>query len=78
MANDPSDRGVAAAVFSASWLMRTLGLEIMTFGRPADAKFFDCELTLTGKHLLYSVRLDHDWLFFRSRCWIEPTRPNNC
>ena len=42
----------------------TLGLEIMSFGRPADAKFFDCELQLTGKHLLYTIRLDHDWLFF--------------
>ena len=44
--------------------MRQLGLEVETFGRPADAKHYDCELVLSGRHLQYTVRLDHQWILF--------------
>jgi hypothetical protein len=60
--SDSGHSGVGAAVFVASWLMRTLGLEVLSFGRPATAKYYECELQLSGRHLLYIIRLDHNWL----------------
>ena len=55
--------GVGAMVFTASWLMRVLNLQVEFFGRPAVSKhFFDCELSMSGRHLLYIIRLDHSWI----------------
>ena len=59
-----ADSGIGAMVHTAAWLQQRIGLELISCGKPADAKFIDCELVLSGKHLLYSIVLDHDWLFF--------------
>jgi hypothetical protein len=64
MANDDSSYGVAAAVTAAAWMSHTLGLEVLSFGRPAVSKHYACKLELTGRFLLYDITLDHDWLNF--------------
>jgi hypothetical protein len=64
MANDDSsDFGVPAQLQVAVWLTNTVGLEVLSFGRSACAKHYECELVLTGRFLEYVVRLDHDRVF---------------
>ncbi len=62
--DDPSAHGVAAQVQAAAWLTQVLGLEVISFGRPAVSKHYACKLELTGRFLLYDLTLDHDWLNF--------------
>lgn len=62
-----ADSGVAAQVQAAAWLIQTHGLEVMSFGRPAVSKFYACKLESTGKHLLYDITLDHNWILFSVR-----------
>ena len=56
------DIGVAGLVRSADWCEHTLGTEVLSIGRPANAKE-DCILEMTGRAFFYWIALKGTWVW---------------